>query len=339
MTTNMGGGGLVEASQLDPGFQSTVPVTAKEVAGVLVYVDRLTHFRDTAYVDGWAFSHRHEIVRIEYQFPGEASRPVTNWWLPSPDVEQAYGPRAAQCRFSARMHQEQPDALPGLVLVFTLEGGTRVRFDNLALYSTNDDPFHHLVRRFFNSIPDDAAVLEVGSRNRSGVVRTGWLPASASYIGFDVVAGENVDIVGDAHALSQFFEAGSFDAVFSMSTFEHLAMPWKVAVEMNQVLRQGGLALITSHQTWPLHEEPWDFWRFSDHSWAALFNLATGFKVVHTAMGEPASVVPHTSHSVVVALPQCAARLASAVICRKTGIPRVDWPVSLDEVLTSAYPH
>ncbi|WP_373690468.1 methyltransferase domain-containing protein [Sphingobium sp. DEHP117] len=65
----------------------------------------------------------------------------------------------------------------------------------------------------------------------------------------------------------QFFEASSFDAVYSVSVFEHLLMPWKVALEMNRVLRMGGIAYIHTHQTLGLHDMPWDFWRFSDTSW------------------------------------------------------------------------
>ena len=72
-----------------------------------------------------------------------------------------------------------------------------------------------------------------------------------------------MDVMGDAHKLSDYFDKDSFDVIFSMSVFEHLAMPWKVALELNKVLKPGGMMLHTTHQTWPLHEEPWDYWRYS----------------------------------------------------------------------------
>jgi hypothetical protein len=49
----------------------------------------------------------------------------------------------------------------------------------------------------------------------------------------DIKVGENVDIVGDAHRLTSLFKAGQFDFAYSISVFEHLLWPWKVALELN----------------------------------------------------------------------------------------------------------
>jgi 2-polyprenyl-3-methyl-5-hydroxy-6-metoxy-1,4-benzoquinol methylase len=50
-----------------------------------------------------------------------------------------------------------------------------------------------------------------------------------------------VDIVGDAHKLSSYFENGKqFDIVFSSAVFEHFAMPWIVATEIAKILKVGG---------------------------------------------------------------------------------------------------
>lgn len=162
--------------------------------------------------------------------------------------------------------------------------------------------------------------------------------AGNSYVGLDVLSGENVDVVGDAHDMAGLFDPESFDSVFSMSTFEHLAMPWKAALEINRVLAQGGTVMVATHQTWPLHEQPWDFWRFSDNTWAALFNEYTGFRIERVAMGEPASIVPHQMQPHTIMHPVHPAMMASAVICRKTGPPKVGWEVPLSEIIDSAYP-
>jgi hypothetical protein len=74
--------------------------------------------------------------------------------------------------------------------------------------------------------------------------------------------------------------------VFATSVFEHLMMPWKVVIELNRILEQSGLVMLTSHQTWPLREVPWDYWRFCDQAWHALFNPSTGFEVLQAALGE-----------------------------------------------------
>lgn len=91
-------------------------------------------------------------------------------------------------------------------------------------------------------------IVEIGGRARSGVVRTELFPAGWKYVGCDIKAGPNVDVVCDAHELSAHFEPESVDAMFSISTFEHLAMPWKVVIEMSRIMKQGAVAFICSHQ-------------------------------------------------------------------------------------------
>lgn len=75
-----------------------------------------------------------------------------------------------------------------------------------------------------------------------------------------------MDIVGDAHELSLLFPNEHFDVGMSKAVFEHLAMPWKVVLEVNKILRPNGLLFINTLHTFPLHEKPWDFWRFSEEA-------------------------------------------------------------------------
>ena len=74
-------------------------------------------------------------------------------------------------------------------------------------------------------------VLELGSRARSGISRREYF-GDADYTGVDILRGENVDLVCDAHQLSRFISS-KYDFVFSVSVFEHLMMPWKVAIEQS----------------------------------------------------------------------------------------------------------
>ena len=122
---------------------------------------------------------------------------------------------------------------------------------------------------------------EIGGRDRSQRTIKEKFP-NAEYVVVDIVAGENVDVVADAHQLSSVFENSSFDFVISASVFEHLLMPWKVALEINKILRPGGSLWISSHQTVGLHDSPWDYWRFSRDSWTGIFNKNTGFEIVAT---------------------------------------------------------
>jgi SAM-dependent methyltransferase len=182
------------------------------------------------------------------------------------------------------------------------------------------------------------SVLEIGSRSRSGIDYRGFIPADLSYVGMDILPGPNVDVVGDAHELERLLGRDRFVAAFSRSVFEHLAMPWKVAVELNRVLKPGGIVFTGTHQTWPLHEEPWDFWRFTQHSWTALFNPSTGFEVLETACGEPARIHAVRPNPSTRALQDLPAFLGSASIVRKVSETGLEWPVPLGTAARDSYP-
>lgn len=204
----------------------------------------------------------------------------------------------------------------------------------------DQDPYHRLFRTYLDELAKltDGDVLEIGARNRSNVMRRDVCPEHLRYTGLDILPGENVDIVGDAHCLSAIFPERRFKAIFSVSVFEHLAMPWLVALEMNKVLEPGGLVFVQTHQAWPVHEEPWDFWRFSKHSWKCLFNRHTGFELVHAVMGLPAAVVPKHLVPATDGLWHQPAYLGSAVIARKIGSSALRWDVPVADLDVGIYP-
>jgi hypothetical protein len=186
-----------------------------------------------------------------------------------------------------------------------------------------------------------ANVLEIGSRARSGISRRNMFPATCNYTGFDIVAGENVNCVGDAHALSRILPRNHFDVVFSVSVWEHLSMPWVVSLELNKVMKVGGLAMINTHQSWPSHEEPWDYFRFSNFSWDALFNADTGFEIVTRGTGLPCVMGASQFHPSIHA---CRVDwhygfFATRCVARKIGETSLSWPVDPGIVAKGNYPH
>ena len=117
-------------------------------------------------------------------------------------------------------------------------------------------------------------------------------------------------------------------------------MPWKVALEMNKVLVGGGLALIISHPAWPLHEEPWDFFRFSTNAWRGLFNLHTGFDVVDAQYQFPANIVPQYANSdIVEGMHMGRNYLLSGCVVRKVGDATVAWEAEPREIYDLHYSH
>jgi SAM-dependent methyltransferase len=111
------------------------------------------------------------------------------------------------------------------------------------------DPYHAVLSEFI-SLSEQApcpSILEIGSRNVSGITRRNLFSHCSDYIGFDVLAGDGVDIVGDAHKLSESFPLEHFDFVYSISVFEHLLFPWKAVLEINKVMKPEGYVFVSTH--------------------------------------------------------------------------------------------
>ena len=131
-------------------------------------------------------------------------------------------------------------------------------------------------------------ILEIGSREVTGRsdARKGF--SKAEYIGFDYYGGNNVDVVGDAHRLTTYFDEGeSFDLIYSSACFEHFAMPWIVAAEIAKLLKVGGFVFVETHFSYKSHARPWHFFQFSDMALRVLFSEALGFECIEAGMSNP----------------------------------------------------
>lgn len=209
--------------------------------------------------------------------------------------------------------------------------------------NSDKDPYPEVFQVFRQRVEQmpSAEILEIGSRQVLTGTHRQHFTDCARYVGFDVHDGEGVDVVGDAHRLSDYFPDQRFDACFSVSVFEHLLFPWKVVLEINKVLKPGGLVYVSTHPTWPEHEAPWDFWRYPHRSFSALFNKHTGFEIVNIAEG-----LPCKAYSLVDAAPTRELWLYTvnqgvAVLARKVGdydSSKLRWDIGVEEVTESVYP-
>jgi hypothetical protein len=137
------------------------------------------------------------------------------------------------------------------------------------------------------------SVLELGTRRsvpgRSTMHRD-WVPHASEFLGTDFQEGEDVDILADVHRLTAVTGPERFDVILSCSTFEHLKYPTLAAHEVMKALKVGGLVFVQTHQSFPLHAYPYDYFRFSREGLASLFGTTMGFEVVETGYDFPAQI-------------------------------------------------
>lgn len=114
--------------------------------------------------------------------------------------------------------------------------------------------------------------------------------AAATWTTTDIAAGAEVDIVADLQTMWQTYSE-KFDGIFCPAVLEHIERPWVAMYSMGQLLAAGGVLFIQTHQTFPLHGYPDDFYRFST---AALRSLCfdAGLTVLACEYDEPCSIVP-----------------------------------------------
>ena len=299
-------------------------------------IDAATVFFDYFRIEGWFHSKTDTLGEVQLA-NATASGITSRIGLTHPGVETALGPNMGFCI------QALVERTADMEIVFRTQGGRTIHARVLDLCNERKRGFEGraLLHRFIEAvnISEGSRLLDIGGRARSGIDNSRMFDRAECTI-LDIVPGDNVDIVGDAHAMSKLFPANAFDAIFSSSVFEHLLMPWVVASEMSAVLRVGGIAYISTHQTLGMHDRPWDFWRFSDTAWDALFNHFTGFEIIGRALENPQYITPHFwSPEQGDHLERAVGYVGSAVLVKKTAEASGRWnQIDLASVISTAYP-
>jgi SAM-dependent methyltransferase len=108
-----------------------------------------------------------------------------------------------------------------------------------------------------------------------------FLPYVSRYVGIDLhnspYGTSKIDLLGSAYQTNL---ASSFcDLVLCTEVLEHLKEPGQALKEFYRILKPNGRLILTVPFFWPIHEEPRDFFRYTEYGLKYLLK-EVGYKVV-----------------------------------------------------------
>ncbi len=89
-----------------------------------------------------------------------------------------------------------------------------------------------------------------------------------AYIGTDFREGLGVDKVVDLHNIK--LPKRSVGTAIMLETLEHVEYPRKALENLHRVLKNDGILIISSLMNFPIHNYPYDYWRFTPEGFKSL---------------------------------------------------------------------
>lgn len=120
-------------------------------------------------------------------------------------------------------------------------------------------------------------VLEIGSRHYAPESSEDYrsLCDGLGYVGVDLSAGDNVDVVldltRDFEEVSAALGGQTFGSVVCASVLEHVENVWAMATNIERLVRDGGTLFLSVPMSWRFHGYPSDYWRFTPNAVRVLF--------------------------------------------------------------------
>ncbi len=127
------------------------------------------------------------------------------------------------------------------------------------------------IRRVSGLVGANASIVDIGAGEcqykpfftKAKYVSTDWCGTTDHHR-----YSSGIDVISPAENLP--FENQSFDFVLCTQVLEHIRKPELVIQEISRIIKPGGLLFLTVPQSWEEHEQPHDYYRFTQFALKAL---------------------------------------------------------------------
>jgi cephalosporin hydroxylase len=129
------------------------------------------------------------------------------------------------------------------------------------------------VRLCSETLPILEPIYEFGSFQVAGIEDLANLRSlfpDSQYVGTDMREGPGVDMILDLHKID--LPDNSVGVALILDTLEHVEFPHTAMAEVYRVLKPNGLTIISSVMDYPIHEYPYDYWRFTPEAFKSILS-------------------------------------------------------------------
>jgi SAM-dependent methyltransferase len=136
---------------------------------------------------------------------------------------------------------------------------------------------YEFLAKEYATIPHGAQVLSIGAGGEvNELLQTFAKRNSFRFVSFDIDEARGPDIVGDICTYD--FDSTRFDVVVMSEVLEHLHSPQDGLKNIHNILCPGGKLILTTPFILPMHDRPYDYFRFTRYG---LAHLLHAFSDIH----------------------------------------------------------
>lgn len=120
------------------------------------------------------------------------------------------------------------------------------------------------------------------------------------WVASDIISSQEVEFVANLETLVSDMESQRvelFDAVYCASVLEHVRRPWLAVQQMANSVNVGCPILINTHQTFPVHNYPSDYFRFTIESLKSMAS-DSNMRVISCCYLDKCTITPPRNYGV-----------------------------------------